>query len=343
MADPDWEGGPLEAPNWKDDPPAAGVEEAPKLKEGVELSAFPPAAKGLLNDDPAEALLVKLNPVLAGLSLTGFAAPKEVAGLLFAAGVEAPPNRLLEKRAGAEPRLLLPGNAFLAGDASSCFIGLPANIEFAGADEGGDLGAPNSGFDWDIPFGLSLEALPKLNVGVGAGCEDFSSAGFSCGVSPADLAAPKMFELGVDDVLPNMLLVLGAGFAPNSEDVPAVVDALVAGAPNSEVGLVASGAASVGLAPKRVELWVVGVADCSAGLLGPPKRLVAGLGASTAFCGSDAAGWVWKSEPAVDCGTEGFAPKIDLAGCESFSLSDSPPALSCSEDAGLVFSRSLSL
>jgi hypothetical protein len=34
---------------------------------------------------------------------------------------------------------------------------------------------------------------------------------------------------------------------------------------------------------------------------------------------------------------------MDLAGCESFSLSDSPPALSCSAVPALVFSGSLSL
>jgi hypothetical protein len=113
----------------------------------VVLSVLPPAAKGLLKDEPDDALLVKLKPVLAGLSFAGGAPAKDVAGLLFAAGAAPPPKMLLEKIGGAEPRLLVPLNAFFAGDASSCFMGLPSNIEFAGVEEGGDLGAPNRDFD----------------------------------------------------------------------------------------------------------------------------------------------------------------------------------------------------
>ena len=165
-------------PNWKD--PVEGVEEAPKLKEGVDACPFPPDAKGLLKDEPDDALLVKLTAALAGLSLLVEPAPNIAGVLAFAAGVEeakmlleAVVCELLPKlnTGAAELRLLLPVNAFFAGDASSCFIGLPSNMEVVGALDGGDLGpAPNSfGAFCDKPLGLSLEVLPKLNAGAAVG------------------------------------------------------------------------------------------------------------------------------------------------------------------------------
>lgn len=280
---------PLAPPNWKD--PGWVVGAAPNWKDGVELSALPPPEKGLLKDEPEDALLVKLKPVLAGLSLEVLAAPNEVAGFV-AAGAEEPPKMLLENMGGAEPRLLPPVKAFFAGDASSCFIGLPENMEFAGALDGGDFGAPNSDLEvpCDRPLGFSLVVLPKLKVGVAAGCEVFASAGLSCEPSVAGFAAPKMLLLEVDEALPKRLLALLAGLAPKREVALVVAGVVLGAAPNNEVGLGASGVACAGFAPNRVELCGAGDAEGANGLLTAPNKLLAGFGASLGLGASTAAG-----------------------------------------------------
>jgi hypothetical protein len=96
------------------------------------------------------------------------------------------------------------------------------------------------------------------------------------------LVVPKRLELGADAVFPKILLEVLAGLAPKREGVVEVVEGLLV-VPNDDVVFGASVMPSMGLAPNRVELWVKGVVEGSDGLLGAPKGLAAGLGASAVF------------------------------------------------------------
>lgn len=146
-------------------PEPAGWEDDPKENVGadawVEFPPVVPEEKGLLNPpeeaeappDPKLKLKPPALPVLSPEPDWAFeeAAPKMGAGV----GVELLlfPNRLepeLLPVVPAVPKLNRGGavevsvprpNCFLAGDASSCFIGLPENRLDVAA--GGDFGAPN--------------------------------------------------------------------------------------------------------------------------------------------------------------------------------------------------------
>lgn len=69
-----------------------------------------------------------------------------------------------------------------------------------------------------------------------------------------------------------------------------------------------------------------------------PKRLDVGLGASVTFGASVVDGLDWKSEePKGDCAATGLvSKKLFLGGCDSFSLSDSPPSLPASSELAPV-------
>jgi hypothetical protein len=169
-------------PNWNDEPPVDGVVEPPKLNMPPVAGAagaaglsppLPPAAKGLLpvGADAPPPPKLKLNPPAPALDEAPpkLGAPEDAGGV----AVEDAPNRLVVgwlwpppklKMGAAEPEPLAPVNDFLAGEGSSCFMGLPLNMEFWPAPVGGDLGAPNRGFadSCGASFGW---AAPKLKAG----------------------------------------------------------------------------------------------------------------------------------------------------------------------------------
>jgi hypothetical protein len=275
-----------------------------------------------------------------------------------AAGVvEAPKLKMGADAPDAVPPLTL--NALLAGDGSSCFMGLPSS---PAAPEGlGDWGAPNRGFA--APFSLSapLEAAPKLKIGAAAGLSA-AGASFLAAVASPELGTPNRgAALGVE-ALPNRLLVVLVGFAPNKEvvvvDSPLVAEVL--GAPNSDVlgvSVVAGFSSPEGLAPNNVDDCIAGPLD-SAGLLAAPKMLVVGVVVAfssglapnklvTGLAGSDVlAGSVAgleKRDPKLGWAAGVLDSNMDFLGASSFSLSDSsPPVLSAWSDEGVdAFSAGL--
>lgn len=374
--------GPL--PNWKGDAaPVDGAVEAPKLKPlTAGFEAVPSGVadeKGLLKalfDDPP-ALKLKLAPPDAGAAgVVEDAEPKLKPPLvLVSAGFEVFPNKLVEPVArGAAPKLKPPGpevalevlllpreNRGFAGDLSSCFIGLPSNME--GADVGGDFGAPKRGFEPDpvVPLRGFDPALdpPKLNSD-GAVPEADAVAGASPDAEAMDTPVlPNNVVEGVDEEAPPKRLVdvVGAALAPNRLEDASLLAASDPLLPNAGRGLAGSSdagfsgslAASAGLAPKRV-------VDCKAdgcdaaesdGLLARPKRLEAVvdgvvveepkrddalvlLAAGSLAGSAGVAGFCEKREaPKGDCaGGALFSEAGFLDPWESFSLSDSPPSLS---------------
>lgn len=320
----------LEPPNWKGPGPPEGAVDAPKLNmfpdaaAGVE-PAFPasgpwvPEVKGLVNEEEAEfppnwnpndsladefppkdepALLAAGVDVAApkrGVEETGAAEPAPNEGA--AEVVEAPPK--LKMGAAEAPALPLP-NALLAGDGASCFMGLPSSPVIP--DEVGDLGAPKRGFEAPLTLSALLEAAPKLKIGAAAGLSAASALG---AVASPELGAPNIGLAVGPEALPNKLLVVLAGLAPNRE---VVADVLLA-APKSEV----LGASVAGLAPNRVDDCITGPLD-SAGLVTAPNRLPVGAGvlglssdlapnnpvvgfAGSEILGASAAGLGAKSDP----------------------------------------------
>lgn len=353
----------VDPPNWKLGGADCVVpDEPPKLNCGADWALSPlPEEKGLLKELPEEALLVKLNPALPEPPLAaGVPDPNDRPGALGAAvalGVLDEPPKMLDdefcvppklKTGAAVPLAFEALKGFLAGDASSCFMGLPANIEFDDV-VGGDFGAPNSGLlaSEGVPFGLSApdEAPPKLKVGTGFD-DEASAAGAGVAPSPAGLAAPNRLEEDEVDAFPNRLPAGVAGLEPNNDEAVAGV-ALPSLLPppklKPELGAEDVAAAGVsalllpkrvelsdGLAPKSVEACVGAAVDGSAGLLAAPKMLLAGLGCSlppalvaapkmllvALDCSgfvelSVEAGWAWNSEPALGCGAVELEPKID--------------------------------
>lgn len=149
---------PLAPPNWKRPPLAgaagAGVEEPPKLKTpgelvaGAALPALFPDAKGLLMPPPVEPPAEKLNPNPPDAGAAGCAETP-----FDGAGAEDPNSPLDGAEDDAEPKANLgvslpplpPVKSFLAGEESSCFIGLPPNNPPAVLVTAGDLGIPKIG------------------------------------------------------------------------------------------------------------------------------------------------------------------------------------------------------
>ncbi|KAI6749111.1 hypothetical protein HG531_008058 [Fusarium graminearum] len=377
----------LGPPNWKGAAPpegAEGAEEAPKLNmppldDGAAPESPPllPGAKGLLNEEEAELPPPpppNWNPKLPEAEELE---PKDAPTSLAAGVVEAPPNKGVEvpeapppKEGGAAagvvepPKLKMgadapdtvpPLKALLAGDGSSCFMGLPSSP--AVPEDGlGDWGAPNRGFAAPLILSAPLEAPPKLNMEVVAGVSFFAA------VASLELGAPNKGAAAGVEVLPNRLLAVVVGFAPNKEvavvDSPFAADVL--GAPKSEVfgASVAAGLSSpVGLAPNSVEDCSTGPLD-SAGLLTAPKRfavgagvlalssglapnkLVTGLAGSGALTASVAG--LENMEPKLGWAAEALDSNMDFFGASSFSLSDSsPPVLSAWSEGVDVFSAGL--
>lgn len=328
----------LEPPNWKGPGPPEGAVDAPKLNMFPDAAAgaepaFPasgpwvPEVKGLVNEEEAEfppnwnpndsladefppkdepALLaagVDVATPKRGVEETGAAEPAPNEGA--AEVVEAPPK--LKMGAAEAPALPLPlPNALLAGDGASCFMGLPSSPVIP--DEVGDLGAPKRGFEAPLTLSALLEAAPKLKIGAAAGLSPASALG---AVASPELGAPNI-GLAVDpEALPNKLLVVLTGLAPNRE---VVADVLLA-APKSEVlgASVAGVSLPAGLAPNRVDDCITGPLD-SAGLLTAPNRLPVGAGvlglssdlapnklvvgfAGSEILGASAAGLGAKSDP----------------------------------------------
>ena len=378
---------PLAPPNWKGvDAPDDGADEPPKLNmppvDGAAepLPPAPPAppdVKGLLKDvvadlsPPAE----KLNPKPPEPALAELSDPKDADVLLpfVVALLVAPPKMLVDGALEAPPKLnvgaadpaaLPPVNCFLAGDWSSCFIGLP-NMLLVLLLAGGDFGAPKSGFCAGAAVEVPVVLPPKLNTGVDEPLAGASDLG-------AD-EAPKRDAVGaaagaaVDAVepAPNRLVLgaaVDAGLAPNKDGAVVAGCSPVAGVDTPEFGADGSSevvlAGSEALPPKSVDDCITGVD--SSGLLvagpkrldaagaavfeAPPKRLAAGLEDSEAVSDVALAGFCWKREPngCWPAGVLDLASNIGfLAGWESFSLSDSPPSLSVSA-AGAFFSEGAS-
>lgn len=264
-----------------------------------------------------------------------------------------------------DPVLLSPVNAFFAGDKSSCFIGLPLNMLFAAAPPGGDLGAPNRGLEAAargpalVGFSPPAEVLPKEKVGFEEASVVAGAASVFAAVALLPKVAgplPKRGADGVEAPLPNALLGAGAGLAPNNEDaVPALPSAEDEfWPPNNGDALGASNAAdfagSAGFAPNRLDACVAGagekvaplvlfdkpntfgVADVSgfeSALVVEPNMLKLGLGASFSLGASVEAGLGWNREdPKLGCAVGALGSnRACLVGCDSFSLSDSPPSL----------------
>lgn len=129
-------------------------------------------------------------------------------------------------------------------------------------------------------FGLLLDVLLKLNVGVGVGCEGLFLVGFVCGVLVVGLVVLKMLVFGVDEVLVNMLLVLVVGLVLNREDVLGFEEVLFKVVLKVGVGLEVF---VVGFVLNRVEFCDRGVVDVLDGLLRVLKRLDVGLGVLVGF------------------------------------------------------------
>lgn len=280
----------LGPPNWNGLEPLGAAEVLPKLNmpPDVEVGAEPelppllPEAKGLLKEDPEfpdwnenppdpELLVVLAAPKLV---LAPLVVPEPPPKMGAAGVVEAFPKL---KMGAADAPVLPPLKAFLAGEGSSCFMGLPPNK--GAPDEAGDLGVPKRGFaESEMPLGLA----PKLKIGAAAG---LSAAGASVlgavDASGLELGAPNRgFAAGVVDALPNRLVAFAEGLTPNRDDA-GVVDS----PPKSEVlGAVEDLSPSAGLTPKRVDDCITGPLD-SAGLLTEPNRLVVDgvLGLSSNF------------------------------------------------------------
>ena len=164
---------------------------------------------------------------------------------------------------GIEFPLPPPGKAFLAGDGSSCFMGLPSN-RLVVLLAGGDLGAGNRGFAAvEVPLvGVPAKAPPKLNTGAEGVASLFARVG-----SWVLIDAPKIGLAEVADVVPPKILealVKEAGLLPN-RPVGTALSLPTDGAalPKRDEVLGGSDTAdfpiSMGFAPKSVEAWVTGV------------------------------------------------------------------------------------
>ncbi|KAH7192985.1 uncharacterized protein B0J16DRAFT_68418 [Fusarium flagelliforme] len=328
--------------------------------------------KGLLNEEEAE-LPPNWNPKLPDAEELE---SKDVPALLAAGVVEAPPNKGVEVpeapppneggaagvveapklKMGADapdavPPLTL--NALLAGDGSSCFMGLPSSP--AVPDGLGDWGAPNRGFAAPLSLSAPLEAAPKLKIGAAAGLSA-AGASFLVAVASPELGAPNRGAAVGFEALPNRLLVVFVGFAPNKEvvvvDSPLVAEVL--GAPNSDVlgvSVVAGFSSPEGLAPNNVDDCIAGPLD-SAGLLAAPKMLVvvavvafsSGLAPNKLVTGlADSVAGLEKRDPKLGWAAGVLDSNMDFLGASSFSLSDSsPPVLSAWSDEGVdAFSAGL--
>lgn len=361
---------PVPLPNWKGEEVPDGAEPAPKENVAPEPGAAEPAAllpllpeaKGLLNP-PLGAVAppvlappkLKLKPPVLE-AVFDDAPPKPTGPALavppFCAGADDAPKRPVEGAAGWLPPKLKRGAEspsappllkafFFAGEGSSCFMGLP-NMLFAAAPAGGDLGAPNMGFD-------AVADGPKLKIGLGASA--FAAVESVVGADVAPNRGCCGCVVGVVAPLPNKLPAVLAGFEPKRDpavpaagavaDEAALPNRLAAGLGASpaeafagSLGLapnMGDGADSVGLpaCPNKLDALVVVSAGLEASGLAP-KRLDAGLGASVVFGASVVAGLDWNIEVPKGEGADAgglVSKKLFLAGCDSFSLSDSPPSL----------------
>lgn len=273
---------PLPPPNWNGDEVPDGADPAPKENVppdagAAAVPALPPIpdANGLLKPPVGGAAALpppklKLKPPepepafddgppkLAGAALAVLpfcVGAEDAPKMLFVTGaaVEAPPK--LKIGVESPPLLPLLNAFFFAGDGSSCFMGLP-NMLFDAPAAGGDVGAPNMGFE-AVVDGAAVVLGPKLKMGFGAS----ALAAVELVVAPE--VAPNRgccgCVVGVVAPLPNKLPAVLAGLEPKSDPALAGADAVVAPVPpNKEVAglgasVVKAFAGSEGLAPNRVE------------------------------------------------------------------------------------------
>jgi hypothetical protein len=197
------------------------------------------------------------------------------------------------KLAGVElPVFLFPiENRDFAGDLSSCFMGLPSNIEVPPAEAGGDFGAPNSLFEAvsvaPLVFNPSPDVPPELNNDGAVAVADVVSFDASAFVV---LAFPnKGLAAVAETLLPKRLLVVAAAeLAPNRLGALGLLAVEPAFANSEGLGSDVEGAfsgsliGSAGFAPNKVEEDITDgpeAAPTSVGLLAEPKIFAAPVGA----------------------------------------------------------------
>jgi hypothetical protein len=212
----------------------------------------------------------------------------------------------LKTGGGAEVSVPRPVNCFFAGDASSCFMGLPPNKLLVENEAGGDFGAaPNRDLAacWEVSVGLgpAPAADPKENRGAAAGW--LAAGGEGSFLAGTALGAPnKLVGAAAGAAVPNRLVDEDkAGFGLAGSELKAGVLA-----PNRDVDVdVGAGAAAPN---KLVEETGVVVADGAAGAV--PNMLVVGAGeGADGGAGDGAAAGVADLMPkrAADAPVNGFA------------------------------------